>query len=107
LKVYDEQTLTKEECKEKLRAVPLGRFVKPIDVAEMTLFLVSEKANNITGQNFIRLLSKLQSRASACALASARLIFLNFNRERAGTGKGTGRGTGLQFRKMSITCHQF
>lgn len=33
--------LTKEECKEKLRAVPLGRFVKPIDVAEMTLFLVS------------------------------------------------------------------
>ncbi|MBS0624680.1 MAG: SDR family oxidoreductase [Verrucomicrobia bacterium] len=53
MKVYDEQTLTKEECKEKLRAVPLGRFVKPIDVAEMTLFLVSEKANNITGQNFI------------------------------------------------------
>ncbi len=52
-KVYDEQTLTKEEVNEKLLSVPLRRFVKPVDVAEMALFLVSEKANNITGQNFI------------------------------------------------------
>lgn len=52
-KIYDEQTLTREESKEKLRSVPLSRFVKPVDVAEMALFLVSEKADNITGQNFI------------------------------------------------------
>lgn len=52
-KIYDEQTLTKEECKKKLRPIPLRRFVKPIDVAQMALFLVSEKADNITGQNFI------------------------------------------------------
>lgn len=52
-KIYDEQTLTEKESKEKLRSVPLRRFVKPVDVAEMALFLVSEKADNITGQNFI------------------------------------------------------
>jgi 3-oxoacyl-[acyl-carrier protein] reductase len=52
-KMYDEQDLTKEEVKEKLRPVPLQRFIKPIDVAQMALFLISEKANNITGQNFI------------------------------------------------------
>lgn len=52
-KIYDEKTLTQEECREKLRPIPLRRFVKPVDVAQMALFLVSEKADNITGQNFV------------------------------------------------------
>jgi 3-oxoacyl-[acyl-carrier protein] reductase len=52
-KIYDEQTLSKEECEKKLRSIPLQRFVKPRDIAEMALFLISEKARNITGQNYI------------------------------------------------------
>jgi 3-oxoacyl-[acyl-carrier protein] reductase len=33
-----------------LEQIPLGRFAKPEEVAEVALFLVSEKANYITGQ---------------------------------------------------------
>ncbi len=52
-KIYDENILTQDECRKKLRPIPLQRFIKPMDVAHMALFLASEKANNITGQNFI------------------------------------------------------
>lgn len=52
-KVYDPQTLTAEERDIKLSPVPLKRFVHPNDVAEMAFFLISDKANSITGQNFI------------------------------------------------------
>lgn len=52
-KVYDHTTLTKEQVTEKLETVPLKRFIDPLDIAHMVEFLISEKAQNITGQNFI------------------------------------------------------
>ena len=52
-KMYNEHTLTEKERKNKLLPIPLKRFINPIDVAEMAFFLISEKAKNITGQNFI------------------------------------------------------
>ena len=40
-----------EEYKAKaLEQVPLGRFAKPAEIAEVALFLLSSKANYITGQ---------------------------------------------------------
>jgi 3-oxoacyl-[acyl-carrier protein] reductase len=36
-----------------LRKIPLGRFGKPEDVAELVIFLASEKSNYITGQVFV------------------------------------------------------
>lgn len=52
-KVYDHTTLTKEQVTEKLEIVPLKRFIDPLDIAHMVEFLISKKAQNITGQNFI------------------------------------------------------
>jgi len=52
-KVYDPQTMNEEERRLKLSPVPLKRFIDPMDIAEMALFLISDKAKNITGQNFI------------------------------------------------------
>jgi len=41
-----------EELKEMfLKTVPLGRFEKPEDVADLTLFLASEKSSYMTGQS--------------------------------------------------------
>jgi NAD(P)-dependent dehydrogenase (short-subunit alcohol dehydrogenase family) len=43
-----------EEFKERLRkAIPMGRYASPEDVANMVVFLASDKADYITGQNFI------------------------------------------------------
>ena len=43
-----------EEFKENvLKAIPLKRFGKPEDIANMVVFLVSDEADFITGQNFI------------------------------------------------------
>lgn len=52
-KVYDQKTLTKKQIDEKLQNIPLKRFQDPLDIAYMAEFLISEKAQNITGQNFI------------------------------------------------------
>lgn len=52
-KIWEAHSLSEEEKRLKLSPVPLKRFVQPIDVAEMALFLLSDKAKNITGQNFI------------------------------------------------------
>jgi 3-oxoacyl-[acyl-carrier protein] reductase len=47
----DMTAVLKEEYKAKaLEQVPLGRFAKAEDIAEVALFLLSEKANYITGQ---------------------------------------------------------
>ncbi len=43
-----------EEFKDRIRnIIPLGRFGKPTDIAEMVAYLASPKADFITGQNFI------------------------------------------------------
>ncbi len=52
-KMYDETTLSREERENKLKSIPLRQFIPPVDVAEMALFLISEKATNVTGQNFV------------------------------------------------------
>jgi len=47
----DMTAVLKEEYKAKaLEQVPLGRFAKVEDIAEVALFLLSDKANYITGQ---------------------------------------------------------
>lgn len=52
-KVFDPHTLSPEEKRAKLSPIPLKRFIQPSDIAEMALFLLSDQAKNITGQNFI------------------------------------------------------
>ena len=52
-KIYDPESLSPEEIKDKVKPIPLGRFIDPMDIAEMALFLLSERAKNITGQNII------------------------------------------------------
>lgn len=52
-KVFDSSIMTDAERKVKLAPVPLQRFIEPDDIAKMALFLISEAANSITGQNFI------------------------------------------------------
>jgi len=52
-KVYDVSTLNAEEQEKLLKPVPLKRFIKPVDIAHMSLFLASSHAVNITGQNFV------------------------------------------------------
>lgn len=42
-----------ERQTELLRAVPLGRFGQPADVAKMALFLASEDSSYITGADFV------------------------------------------------------
>ena len=47
----DMTAVLNEEYKTKaLEQVPLGRFAKPAEIAEVALFLLSSKANYITGQ---------------------------------------------------------
>jgi 3-oxoacyl-[acyl-carrier protein] reductase len=41
----------KEELNATIAQVPLGKLVEPKDIAEMVLFLASDKASNVTGQN--------------------------------------------------------
>lgn len=41
----------KEEIDQKLRETPLGRFATPEDTAKLCLFLLSDDANFITGEN--------------------------------------------------------
>jgi len=43
----------KDELEEVLQNVPLQKLVEPSDIAEMVLFLASDKAKNITGQNIL------------------------------------------------------
>jgi NAD(P)-dependent dehydrogenase (short-subunit alcohol dehydrogenase family) len=46
--------ITKQEMIEKVRkSIPLGRWGRPSDVAQATLFLASEHSDWITGQNLI------------------------------------------------------
>lgn len=52
-KVWDPTQLSEEEKSQKLRSVPLECFISPTDIAHMVDFLLSDKAHNITGQNFI------------------------------------------------------
>ena len=52
-KIYDSTKLESEKIAEKLSSVPLGKFIDPLDIAHITAFLISDKATNITGQNFI------------------------------------------------------
>ncbi len=44
-------TASKEELESTLENIPLGKLIETKDVAEMVLFLSSDKAKNITGQN--------------------------------------------------------
>ena len=39
-----------ERSRKALEQVPLGRFAKPAEMAEVALFLLSSKASYITGQ---------------------------------------------------------
>lgn len=52
-KIYDPITLSDEEIQEKTKDIPLKKFQTPEDVAELGLFLFSDKANSITGQNYV------------------------------------------------------
>lgn len=46
--------VTREEIVEKIRAaIPLGRWGTPQDIAKAVLFLASDQADWITGQNFV------------------------------------------------------
>jgi 3-oxoacyl-[acyl-carrier protein] reductase len=44
---------SRSEMKQMLAAIPLGRLGKPIDVANLALFLGSDESSFITGQNFV------------------------------------------------------
>lgn len=46
-------SLEKEERKNLLNNVPLGRFCKPDEIADLILFLLSNNNKHITGQTFI------------------------------------------------------
>ncbi|MGQ9597749.1 MAG: SDR family NAD(P)-dependent oxidoreductase, partial [Thermoproteota archaeon] len=46
-------SLDKETYEQIRRAMPLGRWGQPEDVANLVLFLSSEKSNFITGQHII------------------------------------------------------
>ncbi|MGQ9691710.1 MAG: SDR family oxidoreductase [Thermoproteota archaeon] len=45
--------MDKETYEQIRRAMPLGRWGQPEDVANLVLFLSSEKSNFITGQHII------------------------------------------------------
>ncbi|MEM0329424.1 MAG: SDR family oxidoreductase, partial [Nitrososphaerota archaeon] len=45
--------LSKEAYEQVRRAIPLGRFGKPEEVAYLVLFLASDKSDFITGQNIV------------------------------------------------------
>jgi len=45
--------ITSEEMLNRfVRAIPLKRLIKPEEVAELILFLASEKGNSVTGQSW-------------------------------------------------------
>lgn len=44
---------TEAEIREMIETIPLGRLGKPKDLANLALFLASDEASFITGQNFI------------------------------------------------------
>lgn len=44
-------TAPREELERNLANIPSGKLVEPIDIAEKILFLASEEAVDITGQN--------------------------------------------------------
>lgn len=46
-------TASKKELDDNLATTPLGKLIEPEDIAEAILFLVSNKARMITGQNII------------------------------------------------------
>jgi len=52
-KIYDANTMSEDEYKIKVAPIPLQRFIEPEDIANMAMFLLTDKAKNITGQNFI------------------------------------------------------
>jgi 3-oxoacyl-[acyl-carrier protein] reductase len=52
-KVWDTNTLSSAEQEQKLKCIPLKKFVDPAHVAQLAHFLISDKAQSITGQNFI------------------------------------------------------
>jgi 3-oxoacyl-[acyl-carrier protein] reductase len=45
--------VSKEETDEMLKSIPLKRIGKPIDVANLALFLASDESEFITGQNIV------------------------------------------------------
>jgi NAD(P)-dependent dehydrogenase (short-subunit alcohol dehydrogenase family) len=45
-------TLPKKKVEEFKRTTGFGRLVRPEDIATMVVFLVSDEANFITGQNY-------------------------------------------------------
>ena len=48
------QGITPEEYRERaLKAIPLGRFQQPEDIAKLVSFLASDAANEMTGQNIL------------------------------------------------------
>jgi len=49
----DAFTVSKADMDEMLMAIPLGRVGKPIDVANLALFLASDESGFITGQSFV------------------------------------------------------
>lgn len=51
--MYDPLDLSEVVRKEKLKKIPLKRFIKPTDIAYMAQYLLSKKADNITGQTFV------------------------------------------------------
>ena len=46
-----ENALSKEEKEETLDVIPQKRFVEPVEVANLALYLASDEAKGITGQN--------------------------------------------------------
>ena len=51
-----EEPVVKEvvvEQEQKLKCIPLKKFVDPAHVAQLAHFLISDKSQSITGQNFI------------------------------------------------------
>ena len=45
--------MNKEQYEAQRKSIPLQRFGKPVDIANMVLFLISEDADYITGQCFV------------------------------------------------------
>ncbi|HEX2549302.1 MAG TPA: SDR family NAD(P)-dependent oxidoreductase [Gammaproteobacteria bacterium] len=49
----NEFTTSKADMDEMIKSIPLGRIGKPIDVANLALFLASDESGFITGQNIV------------------------------------------------------
>ena len=46
-----ENALNKEEKEETLEVIPQKRFIKPVEIANLVKYLISDEAKSITGQN--------------------------------------------------------